>query len=121
MTDRISAEDYQKLLKDQKTNKYGAKKTVVDGITFDSKREAERYGELKLLRLAGKIADLDLQVPFPLTVNGVVIGKWVADFVYWDTEEGKWIYEDCKGYRTDLYKRTKKHVEAQYDIKILET
>ena len=46
--------------------KYGARKTVVDGIMFDSNKEAQRYRELKLLEKAGKIADLQLQVPFEL-------------------------------------------------------
>ena len=46
--------------------KYGAKKTVFDGITFDSKREAERYSALVLLQSAGEIADMKLQVPFEL-------------------------------------------------------
>lgn len=47
-------------------SKYGARKTVVDGITFDSKKEANRYRELKLLEKAGKISNLKLQVPFEL-------------------------------------------------------
>lgn len=36
-------------------NKYGAKKTVVDGVTFDSKAEARRYQQLKLMQQAGEI------------------------------------------------------------------
>lgn len=47
-------------------SKYGARKTVVDGITFDSKKEANRYRELKLLEKAGEICCLRLQVPFEL-------------------------------------------------------
>ena len=47
-------------------NKFNARKTVVDGITFDSKKEANRYRELKLLERAGKICCLRLQVPFEL-------------------------------------------------------
>ncbi|MDD3747626.1 MAG: DUF1064 domain-containing protein, partial [Anaerostipes sp.] len=42
-------------------SKYGARKTVIDGITFDSKREAKRYQELKLLEQAGEISYLELQ------------------------------------------------------------
>jgi hypothetical protein len=47
-------------------SKYGARKTVIDGITFDSKKEANRYRELKLLEKAGEICCLRLQVPFEL-------------------------------------------------------
>ena len=45
-------------------NKYNARKVAVDGIAFDSVREARRYKELKLMQQAGKISDLRLQVPF---------------------------------------------------------
>jgi hypothetical protein len=47
-----------------KKSKYGAVKTEVDGIMFDSKREASRYQELRLLEQAGEITNLRLQVPF---------------------------------------------------------
>ena len=47
-------------------NKYYARKTEVDGITFDSKHEAERYCELKLLWRAGEIRELMIQYPFEL-------------------------------------------------------
>lgn len=49
-----------------KYNKYGNIKTVIDGIKFDSKRESERYLELKLLEKAGEISDLKLQPRFIL-------------------------------------------------------
>ncbi|WP_416330384.1 DUF1064 domain-containing protein, partial [[Clostridium] innocuum] len=49
-----------------KKSKYGAVKTEVDGIMFDSKREASRYQELRLLEQAGEITNLRLQVPFEL-------------------------------------------------------
>ena len=89
--------------------KYNAQKTVVDGITFDSKREAERYGELKLLERAGKILDLKLQPRFELqpafrTKDGKAIRcvEYVADFTY--IENGTRIVEDCKGMQTDVFK-----------------
>ena len=56
-------------------NKYGNKKTVVDGITFDSRKEAKRYQELKLLEKAGEIKDLRRQVKYELIpsqkINGI--------------------------------------------------
>lgn len=71
-------------------SKYRAKKCQVDGIKFDSLKEARRYQELRLLERAGKIADLRLQVPFFLIPaqrdeNGNVVEravKYIADFVY---------------------------------------
>jgi dsDNA-binding SOS-regulon protein len=65
-------------------SKYGAVRTEVDGISFASKKEARRYSELKLLERAGEIADLQLQPRFPLTVNGVRVCTYVADFQYRD-------------------------------------
>lgn len=85
-------------------NKYKAKKTVVDGIPFDSEKEAKRYGELKILLRSGKIADLELQKKFVLIPSQRINGKTVerecayfADFVY--TENGQTVVEDVKGYR----------------------
>jgi hypothetical protein len=51
-------------------NKYGATKTTIDGITFDSKKEAQRYCELRLLQKAGEITHLELQPAFRLAIDG---------------------------------------------------
>lgn len=111
-------------------SKYRAIPTVVDGIRFDSKREAARYGELKLLEKAGEISNLCLQPRFVLTVdnrnypdNGygrsIVLGAYVGDFMYVDRHKGK-VVEDVKGFKTPLYRWKKKHVEAQHGISITE-
>ena len=84
-------------------SKYLNKKTVVDGITFDSKKEALHYCELKEMEEAGLIHDLRLQVPYELIPNqrdekGKVIERkttYVADFVY-ETCTGKTVVEDVK-------------------------
>lgn len=65
-------------------SKYGNRKTVVDGVEFASAKEARRYGELKLLERAGKIADLALHPKFPLKVNGKLVCTYIADFAYYD-------------------------------------
>jgi len=105
-------------------SKYAAAPTVVDGIRFASKREAQRYGELKLLEKAGAINRLRLQPKFPLTVVGETIGHYVGDFQYYDVSPngslGRCVVEDVKGVATALYKWKKKHVEAQYGIQIRE-
>ena len=120
-----------------KAHKFHATKTVVDGITFASKKEAARYRELKLLEQAGEIESLELQPVFPLkvqlttgTVMGgaralageyPVIGKYIGDFKYFDLRaNGGWTVEDVKGFKTPLYRWKKKHVEAQYGIQIVE-
>jgi Protein of unknown function (DUF1064) len=90
----------------------------VDGMLFDSTAEARRYQELKLLKLTGQITDLEIHKPFFLHVQGTRIGYYEADFTY--LESGKLVLEDVKGYRTDLYKWKKKHVEAEYRVAIRE-
>ena len=84
--------------------KYASKKVVIDGIKFDSKREAARYRELMLLQKAGKVAGITLQVPFvlahPVKFEGSKRSqpavRYYADFVYTDCELGKIVVEDVK-------------------------
>lgn len=106
--------------------KYGNRKVAVDGITFDSKKEAQRYTELKLLEKAGKITSLCRQIEFELIpaqremtdqiyTKGPNKGKfkpgkviehkcsYVADFVYWDLKNNCMVVEDTKGMRTKEY------------------
>lgn len=102
-------------------SKYHNKKTTVDGITFDSRREADRYCELKLLLMAGLISDLKLQVPFelvPKSSKGRAI-KYIADFVYTDNKTGETVIEDVKGIKTAVYK-LKKRLMAEKGLKIHE-
>lgn len=102
-------------------SKYNAKKTVVDGIEFDSIREADRYCELKLLEKAKEIRNLELQSRFLLQdkfkdKQGNTHRKveYVADFMYID-KCGKTIVEDVKGVLTDVYKLKKKLFLKIYD------
>ena len=97
----------------------GKAKRTVDGILFASQREAKRYLVLRGMERSGKIADLTLQTRFPLEVNQVLLGHYQADFTYVLANER--VIEDCKGYRTPLYRWKKKHFEAQYGIQIVET
>lgn len=102
-------------------SKYNAKKTNVDGIKFDSIREADRYCELKLLEKAKEIRNLELQPRFLLQDKfkdkmGTTHRKieYVADFSYIDND-GKAIVEDVKGVLTDVYKIKKKMFLKIYD------
>ena len=101
--------------------KYKAIKTFVDGIRFDSKKEANRYVQLKMLEKNGIISNLSLQVPYTLsesTKYGRKI-KYIADFVY--EEDGKIIVEDVKGVKTPVYKLKKRLMAEKYGIVIKET
>ena len=107
-------------------NKYRAKKTEVDGIVFDSKKEARRYQELKLFEKAGVISDLQTQVKFVLIpaqrINGKVVERecsYVADFVYLD-EAGKKVVEDTKGVKTKDYIIKRKLMSWVHGINIKE-
>lgn len=100
--------------------KYGNKKTVVDGVTFSSKREAARYGVLKLLERNGEIGALELQPPYRLEVNGTLVCKYVADFRYVDLRTGETVVEDAKGFKTREYNIKKKLVKAVHGIEIRE-
>lgn len=111
------------------TSKYRAIKETVDGITFHSRKEANRYRELKLLEKAGEITHLGVQPVFVLSVPGfrggmttIDIGKYIADFIYNARQGDGWVdvVEDVKGVRTPVYKLKKKMVEAQYGIKVIE-
>ena len=124
-----------------KTNKYTAKKVSVDGIEFDSKKEARRYQELLLLQKAGEIYMLERQKVYELipaqrepdTVGkrgGVIKGKlleraveYVADFVYTD-KNGKTVVEDVKGFREGgayaVFVLKRKLMLYRYGIKIIE-
>ena len=98
-------------------NKYRAKKVTLDGFTFDSKLEARRYGELRFLEKAGKIADLTVHPTFQIFLNGVPICKVELDFRY--DELGQVVYEDTKGFYNRESRLKHKLVEAQYGIKVV--
>ena len=120
--------------------KYNATKCLVDGIEFASKREANRYLELRLLERAKEISDLRLQVDFELIPNQYATEKrygkngqplkdkqvllerkvvYRADFVYKDND-GKTVVEDTKGFRTTEYVLKRKMFLYKYGFPITE-
>lgn len=103
----------------KRRNKFGAVKTVLDGIAFDSKREAAYYAELKLREKAGEVSAIELQKPFPLLAgSGRLIGSYRADFVFWDCREARSRIIDVKGMDTALSRWKRKHVAAQYGVEV---
>lgn len=93
-------------------SKYHAKKTTVDGIQFDSAKEAKRYTKLRDMEQAGEIEGLRLQVPFEILPSFECEGvkyrgmKYIADFVYY--RDGVRVVEDVKGAKTPEYRLKKK-------------
>lgn len=99
-------------------SKYNNQKTEVDGIVFDSKHEAKRYRELKLMEAGKLISKLELQPRFVIVINGVKVCTYVGDFRY--EEAGGTVVEDAKGMRTAMYRLKKKLVNACFGIVIKE-
>lgn len=117
-------------------NKYHAKKTIAFGMQFDSKKEARRYQELKIMEAAGQIEDLKTQVKFTLLpaqrepdtvgpkggkIRGKVIERevaYIADFVY--VENGQLVVEDTKGMKTPEYVIKRKLLLYMTGIRIRE-
>ena len=103
----------------KRRSKYRNVRTEVDGISFHSKKEANRYIELRDMLTNEDITSLSLQVPYKIVVNGQLICRYIADFVY--MQDGKTIVEDVKGRITDVYRLKKKLMKACHNIDILET
>ncbi len=111
---------------EDKPSKLKNQKTKIDGLSFDSKKEANRYCELKLLEKIGRIKNLRLQVPFELIPKqldkgGKVLEKAViykADFVY--ERDGKTVVEDVKGFKTKDYIIKRKLMLFRYGIRVME-
>lgn len=96
-------------------HKFGAIRTEIDGIKFDSKKEAKRYQELLYLQKTGEVLFFLRQTPFHLPGNV----KYLCDFVvFW--KNGDITFEDVKGIKTPMYSLKKKQVEALYPIEIKE-
>lgn len=116
MQEHWSIEQYQEYQKNKgKRSKYGAVKTFADGHTFDSKKEAEYYCELKLRLQSGDIKGFCLQPVFILA-PGL---KYKADFIVFKNDNTTEIV-DTKGFKTKEYITKKKVFEDKYKLKIKE-
>lgn len=117
-------------------SKYGNRKLMVGGVSFDSEREFNRFCELRMLARAGYISDLQRQVKFlliPAQREPDIVGKrggikkgaliekecaYIADFVY--IENGKKVVEDAKGFKTKEYIIKRKLMLFVHGIRIKE-
>lgn len=108
--------------------KYGNRKVEIDGIVFDSLKEGRRWCELRMLERGGYISNLERQKKFVLIPkqkdeHGRLLERecsYRADFVYVDTDTGKTVVEDTKGYRTEAYKLKKKLLLYVHGLRIKE-
>lgn len=106
-------------------SKYHSRKVTVDGIIFDSVKEAKRWRELSLLERAGVIQNLQRQVKIELIPSQRIGGKvveraasYIADFVY--EKDGQTVWEDTKGFKTKDYILKRKLALFMHGIRIKE-
>jgi hypothetical protein len=103
-------------------SKYGNKRVLVGERMFDSKGEAGRAMELRIMEKAGLIERLQFQVTFPLYgKNGAEVARYRADFTYHCFERGVDVVEDFKGLRTDIYRLKAKLFRDNYGFAITES
>lgn len=100
-------------------NKYGAVKKRIDGFTFDSKAEADRYTYLKILEQAGSISDLKVHPRFRIEHNSMRICAVVLDFQYWDKKQNRHVYEDVKGVDNPMSRLKRKLLKADWGIDVV--
>lgn len=104
-------------------SKYHNKKTIYNGVSFMSRKEAGYARTLDALKHAKdpkeRVVSYETQVPFQIELNGIKICKYICDFKVLYKDKHIEIV-DVKGFRTDIYRIKKKLVEAQYGIKIKE-
>ena len=109
-------------------NKYNARKITLNGQTFDSQHEFDRWCELSLLQRGKVISELRRQVKFELIPaqkdeNGKVIERaasYIADFTYTDRKTGQMVVEDAKGVKTKEYIIKRKLMLKEHGIRIRE-
>ena len=115
MQEHWTLEQYREYKNRSRRSKYNATKTNVDGHTFDSKKEADYYSELKLRLQAKEIRGFCLQ-PIFILAKGL---KYKADFIIFNNDGTSEIV-DVKGFRTKEYITKKKVFEDKYNLKVKE-
>jgi len=114
-----------KVVNKTKSSKFNNVKSEIDGHTFDSNKEAEFYGSLKIKKNAGLIKDFSMQVQYDILVNNIHIAYYYLDFKI-ENNDGSFEYIDIKGkdkksnkfIKTGVFALKKRLVEAIYQIKI---
>jgi hypothetical protein len=114
-----------KIVNKSKSSKFGNVKVEIDGHKFDSRKESEFYGSLKIKKQAGLIKNFKMQVPYNIVVNNIHIANYFLDFEV-ENNDGTIEYIDIKGkdkktnkfIKTGVFALKKRLVEAIYGIKI---
>ena len=114
-----------KVVNKTKSSKFNNRKSLIEGHTFDSIKESEFYGSLKLKKQAGLIKDFQMQVQYDIVVNNIHIAYYYLDFLI-ENNDGSFEYIDIKGkdkksnkfIKTSVFAIKKRLVEALYHIKI---
>jgi hypothetical protein len=114
-----------KIVNKSKSSKFGNVKVEIDGHKFDSRKESEFYGSLKIKKQAGLIKNFKMQVPYNIVVNNIHIANYFLDFEV-ENKDGTIEYIDIKGkdkktnkfIKTGVFALKKRLVEAIYGIKI---
>lgn len=116
----LTREEGRQLLSQKKkpTNKYNAKRVLLDGICFDSKAEANYYAALKLREKANEVTDIELQRWYDLIVNGVLVARYRADFTFYDRLLRNRRIIDVKGVETRDFKMKRKLMKACFGLDI---
>lgn len=114
--ERWTANQYRTWAKSKTVSKYRNQKCGIDGLKFDSKRELNRFRELKILERSGEISYLQLQPEFILQekLPGIRAIKYRADFMYHELGSNHVVVEDVKGMKTQVYLLKKKLFMAKY-------
>lgn len=121
ISDRMSAAELraiQEADQSEAPSKYRNKKTTVDGITFDSKREAQFYSLLKQLERVGQVSQIELQKRYPLAVNGETVCTYFADFAFHDAIQERYRVVDIKGVVTKDFSIKRKLMRAIHGIEV---
>jgi hypothetical protein len=102
--------------------KYGNRRKIVNGIEFDSAKEAARYMELQFMRKAGLITDLRVHPVYEIVVCGALVCRVEPDFDYRQVEGGELVVEDVKSEptKTPAYRLKRKLMKAVHGIEVRE-
>lgn len=125
MIERMTSKQFRDMQGKGRANKYGARKTCIDGHVFDSRREADRYATLKQMQDVGLIESLELQPAFPIIINDKQVyhesgRKLIVKLDFRYRQNGKVVVEDSKGARPRDWSFRKAIVQAIYGIKVVE-
>ena len=113
MNTRISAEEFRQAMAGKPKSKYRNEPITIDGVRYDSKREATYILNLRLREKEGEVYGIELQKRYALIgPDGLLITTYVADATFWDQKEKRFRIIDVKGVETAVFKIKKKLMKS---------